>query len=88
MIGQGRGTDGHIDEKNANALEGIVCANGGGRHLTNPRCSIVTLNGAFGSTTATAGSSNSSTLYGACNRLVFLGNIYSRTDQLDRVTEC
>ena len=62
----------------------MVCANGGGRDFTISRGSVVSLNGAPASTTG-----SNTTHYGACNRrLMFLGNIYSRTDQLDRVTEC
>ena len=78
----------HFFAKTANVLDATVCANG---DSANSRYSVVTLNGGGASASVTAGStgSSSSTRYGACNRLVFLGNIYSRTgDQVVKVTEC
>ena len=60
---------------------------GGGCYLANSRYSVVTLNGAP-SDTAGGGCNNGAHNNGVCNRLVFLGNIYSRKNQTDKVTEC
>ena len=70
----------------SNTLDPNVCANGG---RFNSRCSAGTLNGGPVSATTASGSSNSgSSRNGDSNRLVFLGNIYTRTNQLDKVTQC
>ena len=63
---------------------------GGGCYLANSRYSVVTLNGAPPSSSDTAGGgrNNGGAHNGVCNRLVFLGNIYSRKNQTDKVTEC
>ena len=69
----------------------MALSNGGGCYLANSRYSVVTLNGAppsSSSDTAGGGRNNGAHNNGVCDRLVFLGNIYSRKNQTDKVTEC
>ena len=66
----------------------MALSNGGGCYLANSRYSVVTLNGVTPSSSDTAGGCNNGAHNGVCNRLVFLGNIYSRKNQTGKVTEC
>ena len=69
--------------KTANVLDATVCANG---DFANSRYSVVTLNGGGAASASVTGGSTGGS---SSNRLVFLGNIYSRTgDQVVKVTEC